>query len=114
MSTCALKTPALNFISLKGQRTPPPAGRPEKPSKWWALIVLIGSLLLPGCTPDIHYQAVPECPVIAPAEPERFIAAGADERLVMLGDTYIAQVKAVALCNTDIRLINASNKAVSE
>jgi hypothetical protein len=50
--------------------------------------------------------------VAKPSDPERFLNGTPDERLVILGDAYIHQVKSVARCNNNIRLINERNKAV--
>ncbi len=111
MSTFEMMPLGHPFHALFGTpRLPTPPKRPSPNGKWLGAVVVAAVFGLPGCTPKV-YQAVPECAVVKPVSPERYLDASTDERLVLVSSTYIAQVKAVAKCNNDIRLINTSNKA---
>lgn len=71
-----------------------------------ALIVVLSS----GCTVT-RYSEVPECSYAKPPAGEGYMKATPDERLVIMTDAYIHQVKSVVRCNNNIRLINDRNKA---
>lgn len=87
-------------------------GRPKWPVPIGMLLVMaVVVMALAGCQAQ-PYHEVPECNVAKPSDPERFLNGTPDERLVILGDAYIHQVKSVARCNNNIRMINERNKAV--
>lgn len=92
-------------------RTLPMTGKPGRPYQDIAIIlVLVVIMFLSGCA-NKEYQAVPECKVAAPPDPDRFIKAGVDERLVLMTNSYIMASRYAGECNNDIKLINAANKA---
>lgn len=92
-------------------RTFPMTAKPGRPYQDLAIIiVLLAIMFLPGCA-NHDYQAVPECKVATPPDPDRFIKAGVDERLVLMTNSYIAASKYVGECNNRIKLVNAANKA---
>lgn len=92
-------------------RTLPMTGKPGRPYQDMAIIlILVAILFLPGCA-NKDYQMVPECEVAAPPDPDRFIKAGVDERLVLMTNSYIKASKYVGECNNRIRVVNAANKA---
>lgn len=71
-----------------------------------SLICLV--LALQGCATR-HYQPVPLCGTVSPPNPERYIPASPDERLVLMTDAYINMMHKAADCNAMIKLINAAN-----
>lgn len=92
-------------------RTLPMTGKPGRPYRDLAIIlVLVAILFLSGCT-NKEYQAVPLCKVATPPDPDRFIKAGVDERLVLMTNSYITASRYVGECNNNIKLINNANKA---
>jgi len=72
--------------------------------------VVVVLLALGGCTHKT-YQSIPQCSVVMPPKADDYINATPDEQLVVMTSSYIAQVKEVATCNNNIRLINARNKS---
>lgn len=87
-------------------------GRPKWPMPLGlVLITVVMMIALAGCQAQ-SYHEVPECNVVKPSDPGRFLNGTPDERLVILGDAYIHQVKSVTRCNNNIRLINERNNAV--
>lgn len=68
------------------------------------------AVLLSGCSTHT-YQPVPLCALVPPQDPARSVEASPDERLVMMTNSYIGQVRAVSNCNLNIKLINAANGA---
>ncbi len=92
--------------------TLPMTGRPKWPIPVGFLIMAVVLLAaLSGCQAQ-PYHEVPECNVAKPPQPEQYLDATPDEKLVIIGDAYIHQVKSVMRCNNNIRLINARNNAV--
>jgi len=74
------------------------------------VMLLIMLVALGGCSAR-SYQEVPECTVAKPPKTEEYLNANPDERLVVMSNAYIHQVKSVTRCNNNIRAINARNKA---
>lgn len=92
-------------------RTLPMTGKPGRPYQDLAIIlILVAILFLSGCA-NKDYQMVPECEVATPPDPDRFIKAGVDERLVMMTNSYIRASKYAGECNNRIKVVNAANKA---
>lgn len=73
-----------------------------------AILMLIATLIT-GCA-DKPYIAVPECEIVTPPSPGRYVEAMPDEQLVMMTDVYIAQVRTVTECNINIKAMNVRNK----
>jgi len=67
-----------------------------------------------GCSIRQPYREVPECNIAKPPQAEQYLTAGPDERLVIMTDAYIHQVKSVVRCNNNIRLLNKRNNAVPD
>jgi hypothetical protein len=74
------------------------------------VLLMVVLLALGGCTSP-QYQEVPECTVAKPPKTDDYLNANPDERLVVMSNAYIHQVKSVTRCNNNIRAINARNKA---
>lgn len=94
----------MRSLSMTGGPKYPPA------SSFLLLAVLAMVLFLHGCA-QVDYKPAPECIVTPPPKGEQFEKANPDERLVLMTSAYTNQVKSVANCNADIRLVNAANKA---
>lgn len=77
-------------------------------SRWILLILLL--LLVAGCK-KVVYKPVQECTVVRPPDVEGFMAAGPNERQVIMTSAYINQVREVSACNLRIRATNTLNES---
>lgn len=77
----------------------------------FALIILTGMVFLQGCDKQRVIE-VPECEYYQPPQPEAYLKANQDERLVMVGQSYAGQLRKVSDCNATIQKINAKNNAL--
>lgn len=79
--------------------------------------ILVGLLLLltvvsvAGCS-QWKYIPTPGCEYTAPPNPQRYLKANHDERLVLMMQAYTGQVRKTTECNANIDKVNAKNKAI--